>query len=43
MTRDPILRRRKIKIAVAALAVGVVMSGLVAMALVYLAGVRPGS
>ncbi len=36
MTRDPITRGRKIKIAVAVLVVGIVMSALVALALIYM-------
>jgi len=43
MTRDPIVRRRKINIAVAVLAVGIVMSALVAIALVYMARLHHGS
>lgn len=34
---DPILRRRAIKVAVAAIAVGIAVSALLATALVYLA------
>lgn len=37
MTRDPIARRRQIKLAVAVLTVGIVMSAFVAMALIYMA------
>jgi len=36
MPRDPIARRRKITVAVAALAVGLIMSALVALALIYM-------
>ncbi len=43
MTRDPIARRRQIKVVFAALAVGIVMSALVAMALIYMAKLHPGS
>lgn len=42
MTRDPIVRRRKIKVAVAALVVGLVLSALVAIALLYMAGIPLG-
>lgn len=37
MHLDPFLRRRQIKLVVAVLAVGVVMSALVALALIYMA------
>lgn len=37
MTRDPIVRRRQIKLVVAVLAVGIVVSALVALALIYMA------
>jgi hypothetical protein len=43
MTRDPIVRRRKIKVAVAVLTVGIVISALVATALIYMAGKHLGS
>jgi hypothetical protein len=42
MTRDPIIRRRKIKVAVAVLAVGILMSALVALALIYMSRMHPG-
>ena len=41
--RDPIARRRKIKIVVGVLAVGIAVSALLAMGLIYLAGMRSGS
>jgi len=43
MTRDPIVRRRKMKAAVAVLTVGIVMSALFAIALVYMARLHHGS
>ncbi len=43
MTRDPIVRRRETKVAVAMLTVGIVVSALVAMALVYMARLHHGS
>ncbi len=38
MTRDPIVRRRQMKMAVAVLLVGIVVSALVATVLIYMAG-----
>ncbi len=43
MSRDPIARRRQIKLVVAVLAVGIVISALLALALIYMAGLRAGS
>ncbi len=43
MTHDPIARRRRLKLAVAVLVVGLVISALVALALIYLARLHPGS
>jgi hypothetical protein len=42
MTRDPILRRQKIKLTVVALAVGMVISALLALALIYMARMHSG-
>ncbi len=42
VTRDPIFRRRQIKLVVAVLAVGIVISALVALALIYMARSHPG-
>ncbi len=42
MPRDPIVRRQKIKVAIAVLAVGIVISALLATALIYMAGPGPG-
>jgi len=41
MTQDPFDRRRKIKLVVGVVAVGLVMSLLVALAIIYLDQVRP--
>ena len=41
MSRDPIERRRKIKLVVAVLAVGIVMSAFVAVGLVYIGRMHP--
>ncbi len=43
MTRDPFLRRRQIKVVIGVLAVGIAMSALLGLALLYMAKVRPGS
>jgi hypothetical protein len=42
MSRDPILRRRQMKLTVGALAVGIAMSALVALLLIYMARMRAG-
>jgi len=42
MPADPVTRRRKIRLTVAVLAVGIVMSALVALALIYMARIHPG-
>ena len=42
MTRDP-FKRRKIKLVIGVLAVGIVISALLALALIYLARKHPGS
>jgi len=42
MPRDPFIRRRKIKVAVAVVVVGLVMSALVATALIYMGRMHPG-
>jgi hypothetical protein len=41
MTRDPIERRRRTKLVFAVLAVGLVMSALVAVAFIYLGQTHP--
>ena len=41
MNHDRMLRRRSIKLGIAVLAVGLIMSGLVALALVYMGQTRP--
>ena len=41
MIRDPIARRRRVKLVIAVLAVGMVMSALVALGLVYLEQTHP--
>lgn len=41
MSRDPMLRRRTTKLVFAVLAVGIIMSALVALALVYMGQTRP--
>ena len=41
MTRDPVEKRRRRRVLVAVLAVGIVMSTLVALALIYLGQVQP--
>ena len=43
MTRDPFLKRRQMRLVVAVLAVAIVMSTLVALALIYMARSHPGS
>jgi hypothetical protein len=42
MTRDPILRRRQMKLTVVALAVGLVISALLALALIYMSRMHAG-
>lgn len=42
MSHDPFLRRRRIKLVVAVLVVGIVVSGLLALALIYMAKPHPG-
>jgi hypothetical protein len=41
MTRDPIERRRRTQLVIGVLAVGIVMSVLVAMALIYMGRMHP--
>ena len=41
MTRDPMNRRKRTKVVVAALAVGIVVSVLLAVGLVYMGQMRP--
>jgi hypothetical protein len=41
MTRDPIERRRRTRLVVGVLAVGLIMSALVAVALIYMGQARP--
>jgi hypothetical protein len=43
MTHDPIARRRHIKVVAAVLAVGIVMAALVALGLIYMARMHPGT
>jgi hypothetical protein len=43
MAHDPIIRHRKTKVLVAALVVGILVSALVAMGLVYMSGLHLNS
>ncbi len=43
MTRDPVIRRRRRNVVVAVLAVGILASALVALALFYMGQTFPGS